>query len=69
MLKVHVVFESSVLSVEKKLLTYTSIPLTIFCVCVPHDFIHLKMMPRVAFSNPDLKQHALYSSPSPFAGM
>ena len=67
MLKVHVVFKSNVLSSEKKLLSYMNIPLTIFYVSVPPDFIHLQMMQGIAFSNPDLKQHALLSLLSLFA--
>lgn len=67
MLKVHVVFESSILSVEKKLLSYANFPFMIFYVSIPHDFIHLKMIQGIAFRNLDLKQHALLSFPSPFA--
>lgn len=65
--EIHVVFESSVLSMEKKLPSYANIPLRIFRAGILHDFIHLKMMQIVRFSNTDLKQHALLSLPFPFA--
>lgn len=60
--KAHVIFKSLVLSVEKKLLSYTKILLVIFYVSIPHDFIYLKMVEGVAFINADPKQHVLLSS-------
>lgn len=59
-------FESKVLSVEKKLPSSASIPLMI-CASIPRDFLHMTMMQIVAFGNTDLKQHALFSLPFPFA--
>lgn len=52
-------FENSVLSVENKLLlSCTNIPLMIFYVSISHGLYNLKMIQEIAFSNPDLKQHA-----------
>lgn len=64
--KLHIGFKS-VLTVKKKLLSYTNIPPMIFNVSAPHDFIHLKMIQGVALSNADLKQHVLLGSSFPFA--
>lgn len=55
MLKVRIGFKSNVLSMEKKFLSYSNIPLKLVYVSILHDFIHLKMVQGVAFSNADLK--------------
>lgn len=60
-------FENSVLSVENKLLSCTNIPLMIFYVSISHGLYNLKMIQEIAFSNPDLKQHAFLSFSSSFA--
>ena len=60
-------FENSVLSVENKLLSCTNIPLMIFYVSIPHDLYNQKIIQEIAFSNPDLKQHAFLSFSSSVA--